>query len=270
MSNSTIQPTLAFFGATGGCTNAVLVHALRNGYRCVALVRTPSKLRQQLLDQKISEGTLSSQLLIITGNAVDKNNVKAALTAGGPNTLPSTIITGLGAAPKVGWTPSKPLTFFSIDQPSICQDAARTLVDGMTEILQEQPELKAKKPSLIFVSTTGVSRGAEDVPYSMRWLYHKTLAVPHLDKRAMETVYRDHGDKNVFRAVSGIRPTLLSGEANADAGAGLNKVRAGTEDKPALGYNIKRADVGHWVFQNLIHNEQARSQWEGQMCSLTS
>jgi hypothetical protein len=270
MSTPAFQPTLAFFGATGGCANAVLVHALRNGYKCVALVRTPSKLRQLLLDQKITEEILSSQLIITSGNAIDKETVKSTLTAGGPGTLPRTIITGLGAAPKVGWTPSKPFTFFTIDQPSICQDAAKTLVDAMTEILQEQAGLQSKKPALIFVSTTGITRGVEDVPFWMRWLYHWALHVPHLDKKAMEDMYRDKGDKVVFRAVSGVRPTLLSGAVDADSGIGLEKVRAGSEDKPALGYNIKRADVGQWIFKNLVHDEQAKSKWEGQMCSLTS
>jgi len=53
--------TVAFFGATGGVTNAVLVHTLKAGYRATALVRTPQKLRDQLTAQSI-DASLSPTL----------------------------------------------------------------------------------------------------------------------------------------------------------------------------------------------------------------
>lgn len=269
-----LTPNLAFFGATGGVTNACLVQSLRAGYKCVALVRTPEKLRTQLLGQHITEDTLSSQLIITQGNATDKNAVTACLTAGGPGTLPSTIITGLGAAPKVGgWSLSNPLSFMTIDQPTICGDAAKTLVAAMTDIFAEQPNLKTSKPALVFVSTTGVTRGPEDVPAAMRTMYHSILKTPHEDKRAMENTYRENVDGppevKVFRSASGIRPTLLVGGVNADAGRGLWKVKAGTEMMPAMGYTVGRADVGHWMFEYLVKSGDAQRKWEGHMCSLT-
>lgn len=274
MSTTThIEPTIAFFGATGGVTNACLVHSLRAGHKCVALVRTPEKLRKQLQEQGVSEATLSSQLLIISGNAVDKAAVKSTLTAGGLGTLPSIIVTGLGGAPNMGgWSVRHPLRLFDLDQPTICADAARTLVDALTEIYSEQPTVATHKPSLTFVSTTGISRGPEDVPFGMRMLYHIALEIPHADKKNMENVYRDNVEQQqgaVFKVVTGMRPTLLSGGVSVDQAKGLAKVRAGTEDKPATGFRIGRADVGHWMFQNLVHDAEARRKWEGQMVSLT-
>ena len=262
MSATHIQPTIAFFGATGGVTGTCLIHTLRAGHKCVALVRTPEKLRKQLQEQGVSESTLSSQLLILPGSATDKSAVKSTLTAGGAGTLPATVITGVGAAPKFGgWR------ILTIDQPTLCGDSAQTLVEALTEVYNEQPQLANSKPSLVFVSTTGISRGVEDVPFGMRTLYHGFLHTPHLDKKLMEDTFRNSIGK--FRVFTGIRPTLLSGTTDVKDAKGLEHVKAGTEDKPATGFSIGRADVGHWMFQNLLNDAQAQQKWEGQMISLT-
>ena len=263
--------TVAFFGATGGVTGACLVHTLNAGHKAIALVRTPWKLRNQLKEQGISESTLSSQLNIVQGNATDKSAVKSTLTAGGAGTLPAMIITGLGAAPKMGWELSHPMRFITIDQPTLCGDAAHVLVDAISELYTEQPSLKTHKPSLVFVSTTGISRGPEDVPYGMRTFYHSILAVPHKDKKIMEETYRGaiEGENPLFSNVTGIRPTWLTGTMSVNDGKGLEHVKAGTEDKPEQGFSIARADVGQWMFHNLIADMSTKTRWEGQMCSLT-
>ena len=262
MSATRIEPTIAFFGATGGVTGACLVHTLRAGHKCVALVRTPDKLRKQLEEQGITEPTLSSQLLIVSGSATDKSAVKSTLTVGGAGTLPSIIITGVGAAPKFGgWR------LVTIDQPTLCGDSAKTLVEALTEVYNEQPKPTTNKPSLVFVSTTGISRGVEDVPFGMRFLYHQLLHTPHLDKKQMEDTFRD--STGTFKSLTGIRPTLLSGTTDVKDVKGLEFVKAGTEDKPATGFSIGRADVGHWMFENLLNDAGAQKKWEGQMISLT-
>ncbi len=89
----------------------------------------------------------------------------------------------------------------------------------------------------------------------------------------MENVYRGEMEKgqqeSVFRNIVGIRPTLLAGTVSYTDAAGLEGVKVGTESKPALGYSIKRADVGHWVFENVI-SDKGKGKWEGEMVSLTS
>jgi hypothetical protein len=106
----------------------------------------------------------------------------------------------------------------------------------------------------------------------MRWLYHIALAVPHEDKRKMEDLYRGDAESadSLFRNVIGIRPTLLAGKADYRDAAGLAKVKYGFEDKPQMGYTIKRADVGHWVFENVISETSRRAEIEGQMVSLAT
>lgn len=266
------QRPVLILGATGGCANAALVHTLRASIPCVALARTPSKLVAQLEAQSLTPAQLAN-LTTIQGNALSLSDVKAALLAH-PSTLPTTVVTGLGGSPKLQFTLSNPLNITALDDPHVCATAARTLVAALREIYAAQPALRTQKPSVVFVSTTGISRGAEDVPFAMRFLYHQMLAVPHVDKREMEDVLRAEGaDSNgegVFRAVSGVRPTLLAGAVDVSTGLGWEKLRAGTETAPALGYTIRRADVGEWIFVNLVRNGEGKKQWEGEMVSLTS
>lgn len=265
------KPTIAFFGATGACTNACLVHTLQAGYSAVALARTPSKLKGQLLAQGLSEDTLSRQLIIIQGDALDVAAVKSTLTAGGG--LVTTIVSGLGGAPKLTFHFARPLQIFTLDNPTICATATQTLLKALQEIYGEEPALAASKPVATFISTTGVTTGPADVPFWMRFFYHQVLTIPHKDKKNMEALYRQNmaetdSSKRLFQSTVNVRPTLLTGSENVSEGIGLDKIRVGREANPALGYAIRKADVGHWIFENVIKN--GAQGWEGEMVTLTS
>jgi NAD(P)H-binding len=272
--SSNPTPKVAFFGATGGCTLSCLTHTLRTGINSVALARTPSKLTSLLKSQGLDDATIAAHLTIVQGNAHDLAAVKQTLTAGGAGSLVDLIVVGLGAAAVLKFSLKAPLQPFTLDDVHVCENAAKTLVTALREISTEQPALKAQQPLVCFISSTGVTRGPEDVPFWMRFLYRHVLAIPHADKKKMENVYRDNvdgkdGNEKVFRNVIGIRPTLLTGSTDVNDGAGVGKVRAGTEKKPAIGYTIKKADVGEWIFKNVVEDTERR-RWEGEMVSLTS
>ncbi|RMZ79533.1 hypothetical protein DV737_g3372, partial [Chaetothyriales sp. CBS 132003] len=258
---SVSHSTIAFIGATGGCANTCLIHALRDGNSCIALARTPDKLRRQLEEQGVPESLIASRLTIVQGNATQVEDIKKTLVDCSGK-LVDTIVSGLGGSPILHFDWCHPLQIASLDNPAVCETAAATLINALTALYHDQPALKATKPALVFVSTTGISRGPEDVPFWIRFLYHQVLTIPHVDKRKMEDRFR--GDNHVFRAVTAIRPTLLAGTVNVDDALGLDRVRAGTESRPALGYNIKRADVGHWMYANTIRPGHAKTRWEGQ------
>lgn len=271
--------TIVFIGSTGGCTNACLTHALRAGHRCVALVRTPEKLVKKLTtDQDLDEKLISSNLVTVTGNAKSVADLKTALLAASPNgtSLPDTIVSGLGATGALKWEFCKPLEIIKADDPTLCRDSAAALIQALREVRAENPAMsEAAKPRLAFVSTTGVTRGPEDVPFSMRFMYHQMLAEPHKDKKAMEDVFRADAEipdekGRTFASVSCVRPTLLAGTGNTAEGKGLDKVKAGTEMKPELGYQITRGDVGGWMYANLVAEGPGRNRWQGNMCSLTT
>ncbi|KIW73617.1 hypothetical protein PV04_01720 [Phialophora macrospora] len=279
------SPTVAFFGATGGVANGILIHTLLAGHQAIALVRTPQKLRDQLLRQDLSPDLLDN-LTIVQGNALDVAAVKRALTARGPHTLPSVIVTGLGGAPAFKFQWRRPFQFATLDDPHVCATAATTLTTALDEIYAEgggasAPETQQQvRPLLTFISTTGISRGPEDVPFWIRFLYHQMLTIPHVDKKQMEDIYRADADANadhrLFRAIVGVRPTLLTPLDNSPADyrdvVGLEKIRAGTEQKPAVGYSVKRGDVAQWVWEFVVKEavEGRTGKWEGEMVSLTS
>lgn len=130
-----------------------------------------------------------------------------------------------------------------------------TLVTALSEL---QP---ARKPLLLVVSTTGIGT-KRDVPWLFYPLYHVFLAVPHKDKVVMESLVKnavnDHptkpDNKNRGGAIGGfviVRASLLvDGER-----LGLQTIREGKEsDKPAIGYTIRRSDVGNWLFERCIRD----------------
>lgn len=257
-------PSISFFGATGGCVSSCLVHTLQAGYTVSALARTPSKLRAQLLSQGIAESTLTTNLVITQGSATDATAIKDTLTARRGDGSPTPIIvSGIGGTPTFQWSLITPVT---LTDPKICQNSASVLVQALRDLEYSVQQ----KPLLAFVSTTGISqpRGPEDVPFLYRFLYHYMLKVPHVDKRVAEEILRgETRESGVFRSVVGVRPTLLAGGVDVNDARGLEKVRVGTERNPAVGYTIKRADVGEWISRECV--EKRGAGYGTEMVSLT-
>jgi putative NADH-flavin reductase len=67
---------LAFFGATGGCAGSCLAAALKGGYICTALARTPSKLENVLLSRGVDKTIMASNLKVVCGDVRDIEAVK--------------------------------------------------------------------------------------------------------------------------------------------------------------------------------------------------
>lgn len=263
---SSSNQLIAFLGATGGCCANALACTLREGRSAVALARTPDKLTNLLLkEHSIPQSTLDAHLTIVRGSATDVSAVKALLAHG-----PATVVSGVGAAPALRANPLRPV---GADQPTLCADAVATIVAALRELAAEGK--LAVKPHLVVISSTGVG-GTKDVPLALRPLYRWVLAEPHADKRAMETATAEAAlaaDSPLAGFVV-LRPTLLlDGKAK-----GVAKVRVGWERHavderaagpgPAVGYSITRADVGGWIFEELIKGNV--EEWDGRCVSLTS
>ncbi|KAK9323501.1 hypothetical protein V1517DRAFT_320006 [Lipomyces orientalis] len=260
--------TIAIFGATGGCANATLVRSLLAGYDVSALARTPAKLTSQLLAQGLPQETLDQHLTIVQGDATNVEDVKRALLLDGK--LVSFIVSGLGGKPVLQKSLRTPVT---LDNPHIGAIYAETFLNALREICAENPSAAATKPLLAYVSTTGISNGPEDVPFWFRFLYHIVLAVPHVDKRKMESIFMSHmaqpeASERLLRGVVGVRASLLTGGIDYKSGKGWKTLRVGTEEKPAVGYTIARADVGEWIFEEVVKEDGG--EWVGNSVTLTS
>ena len=267
------QPSVAFFGSTGGCTNACLVHTLRAGLHASALARTPAKLQKQLIAQGLSEETLSRQLTLVQGDALDKEAVKRTLKPDSDGQLVSKIVTGLGGSGRMVFNFWRPLQFVSLDNPTICASAAETLITSLQELYASNPSTAASKPLVTFISSAGVTSGPPDLPFWVRFLYGQMLAVPWADKKKMENVYgrnmtEQNAGRRVFRNIIGIRPQHLTGGESVNDGVGQDKIRSGKQQSPAIGYSVRKADVGHWMFENIV--KDGAKGWEGEMVTLTN
>lgn len=269
---STPTQSIAFFGATGGCTNACLVHTLNAGLHATALARTPSKLTDMLHVQGISQATIDSQLTIIKGDIADIAAIKNVLLSIKDNdaVIASQIISGIGGTPQMQWSLRRPVT---IDNPEICATATKNIMQALREIYAAHPSTTQHKPSITVISTTGVSDVREDVPFGFRFLYHVMLADPHKDKKEMERLITENTTDpsdatRVFKGAIAVRPSLLTGDQDIKGGKGWQKLRVGQEDKPAIGYTVHRADVGEWIFEQIIKSNG--SSRFGQKITLTN
>ncbi|KAA8651636.1 hypothetical protein EYZ11_004888 [Aspergillus tanneri] len=246
--------SIAFFGATGGCTLACLIPSLEAGHRCSALVRSPQKLKDLL------PATLASaaNLRIIQGSIADAPAVQDTLSTP-EGYLVDLIVCGIGGQIRFD-NPLRP----TLDNPHICQEAMRAILDATRTVGARTATPSDRKPHLVVVSTTGISR-TRDIPLAMIPLYHWLLKVPHEDKKVMETLVRQETEKDdPDRAISDytiVRPSLLTdGEQQ-----GVEKLRVGDDSHPAVGYVISRADVGGWMFASLVQERRYRG-----VVSLTS
>ncbi|KAI1318397.1 hypothetical protein EDD11_006735 [Mortierella claussenii] len=273
MSSLTSSKFIAFFGATGGCTNACLAHTLNAGYHATALARTPSKLVDMLHAQGISQATLDAQLTIVKGHIADMAAIKSVLLFSNKDnhvTIASQIISGIGGTPQMGWSLKRPVT---IDNPEVCATTTKNIVQALQEIYVQHPSSTQEKPSITVISTTGISDICEDAPFGFRTLYHVILADPHKDKKEMErlvTAYATDADgpARVFRGAIVVRPSLLIGDQNVKNGQGWQKLKVGEESKPAVGYTVYRADVGEWIFEQVIRSDDDKRHF-GKRITLT-
>ncbi|KAK2855581.1 hypothetical protein FQN49_005045 [Arthroderma sp. PD_2] len=263
---------VAFIGSTGGCANSCLAHTLKGGYNVVALARTPSKLTDQLKVQGIEQNVIDGQLTIVQGDVNDIEAVKRTVAPASNNgNLVPTIISGIGSSPKLQASIWQPVT---LNDPNTCEKATNNIISVVREVQSaaEKAGQPKTQPFFTVVSTTGISK-TEDVPLAFRAMYHYFLAVPHKDKLKMEeSLFDSVADPVVsaraFRGVMAVRPSLLTGDYNIATGKGWKTLRVGTDAKPAMGYTIQRADVGEWIYHEVVANRGEN--YTNQKVSLTS
>lgn len=250
--------TLAFFGATGGCAGYTLANALNAGYTCTALVRSPEKLTASLEAKKVTAEIIAKHLTIIKGNAYEPADVRKTIA---PNDTPvEIIISGIGGAPVMQRSIKKPIV---LDQPTICQDVGGVILKVARELASE------KKPLFVNFSTTGIPSAGKpwDVPMMMTWIYKYTLVDPHEDKaRLQEAIAADIKSPGTgIGAYINVKASLL---LDGD-GKGLEKVRVGTEDRPAIGYTIQRGDVGKFTFERIVAAAEINPEWLNNSITIT-
>ncbi|KAK4630954.1 Reductase pytE [Fulvia fulva] len=254
--------TLAFFGAGGDCAGYCLANSLKAGYTCRALARAPSKLLDSLKKKGVPQATIDTNLTIIQGDVKNLDNVKSTLqTASG---LPvEVIISGIGGTPNFQVSLTQPL---GMTEPNICNSAGSTILRAASEPHLQHTE--HSKPLLVNISTTGIpAPGAPwDVPCALSPLYRWGLHVPHEDKAKLEEKLREEVRLSScgIKGYVNIKPSLLfDGESK-----GLQAVKQGVDEKPAIGNSIHRQDVGLFIFEHFVKGEVV-DEWINKSLTIT-
>lgn len=258
------------------------------------MVRTPSKLTDMLKKNEVPAELISKHLTIVQGNSKDSVKVSEALKVN--NVVADFILSGVGGVPVFKPNPLRP----TLDDPTICQDTVSTILKALRE-LQSDPdsnsnsnsnsnssqdkiindnnknkEKKKKKPTLVVISTTGISDSGRDVPLAMLPLYHWLLPIPHKDKKMMEKllIEESSSSSSAIENFVAVRPSLLTNGRPVGFGAiraGLFDRQGKNFDSSAIGYSISRADVGGWIFEGLVEDKAGKkTTYLNQFVSITS
>ncbi|KAF4953243.1 hypothetical protein FSARC_12437 [Fusarium sarcochroum] len=266
------KPTIACFGATGGCVAAALASAIKVGHHCTALARTPEKLRHILTsDHGVSPTSIDQYLTVHQGDVKDPSVVaKALVNPTDESLVVDFILSGVGAYPTFQWSIKRP---FPLTDPTICEDAIETIYTALSDLSARgvTSGSTGQKPLLVVVSTAGCGRN-RGIPLSIYLQYHYFLGGPLADKKRMEEVVMGDKGKHIRDFVI-MRPLVLTdGEAKGDGqlrmgwewGIDGGKDKA-EEPGPAIGYYVSRKDVGKWTFDKVV----AQGGWEGKCVYLT-
>lgn len=231
-----------------------------------------------LKKMEISAELVSRHLTIVQGNSKDPVKVTEALKVN--NVVADMILSGVGGVPVFKPNPLRP----TLDDPTICQDTVSTILKALRELhsnSESSQDKKKKKPTLVVISTTGISDAGRDVPFAMLPLYHWLLPIPHKDKKMMEQLLveeiKGDDDNDASSAIENfvaVRPSLLT---NGRA-LGFRAIRTGVIDSKgklnnsaAIGYTISRADVGGWIFEGLVEDKAGKkSTYLNQFVGITS
>ncbi|KAH7361500.1 hypothetical protein B0T11DRAFT_279066 [Plectosphaerella cucumerina] len=229
--------TIVFIGASGGCGLAALRKALQHSDStiCIALCRNPSKLTD------VFPPSSHPNLVVKQGNAHSVEDIKSVLiNPSDPTQLVDALCFTIGS----------PMNFskLSTEDPHVCERGISTVLRALSDLRSTGA---VGKPHICAVSTTDIT-AKRDVPLLMLPFYHYVLGVPHKDKAAMEEGLRvavGEGEE-----VTIVRPSLLTDgeETGAEVRVGVDDVRTGERESEAVGYTIGRADVGKWMWENVL------------------
>lgn len=243
--------TILFLGATGGSGFSVLRRSIAAGHSCIALCRTPSRLSDKLPESQRN----APNLRIEQGNVVDQDALARCLVRpDSPASLVDAVVFTIGGA----------FSFSNMgnDQPHVCEDGMKALVAALSQARSTAGATGS--PTIIAVSTTGMSAHGRDYPASLWPIYGLMLKQPHRDKTAMEALMVASGEPFTI-----VRASLLTDgdESNKPIRVGVEDPKARKLESKEVGYIISREDVGKWIFDSLLAGDGRK--WKDKVVSIT-
>ncbi|EWG53478.1 hypothetical protein FVEG_11903 [Fusarium verticillioides 7600] len=260
------KPTIACFGATGGCVATALESALREGFYCTAFVRNPDKLRNVLITQKgIPSDIVDRYLTVHRGDVKDPTAVAQALVSPtNAKFVVDFILSGVGSRPRFDWSITRPLP---LQDRTICEDTIKVIYTALSNLSASgiTGTISSQKPLLVAVSAAGCGR-KRGIPLPVYLPYHYVVGGPLADKKKMENLILEDGGRHVRDFVL-MRPLILTdGKAKGDGQLKVGWEWGVVSDEhsvkelgPKIGYLMSKEDLGKWVFDHVI----PEGGWEG-------
>jgi hypothetical protein len=210
------------------------------------VVRAPEKLTTFLETQGITSSQISSHLTMITGDIRSPSDISKVLYPTESNDPVDIIISGIGAYPVF-----KGYKFENSD-PHLCQEGIEAIVD----VLSKRPQGQ-KKPLLVTIGTTGISKLGRDTPWLMLPLYKLVLGSAHRDKELMEAAVTKafNGEGGREQSIQGftiVHASLLTYGKMLGHEHVRSEIEGDQWSGKAIGYTISRQDVGNWIFEDVI------------------
>jgi hypothetical protein len=188
------------------------------------------------------------------------------------------VISCIGFVPSMSTTSKSLNPFKNVDDLHLCRDGTKNILSAVADMKSELSisdssighngdTKEPKSPLLVVLSTTGITSVGRDIPLLVVPFY-ALLEPPHKDKREMEDLL--HSAVPSSQPWIAIRPAFLTGDGKGEPTG--KKVKVGTEkdgkhEKLAIGYTIKREDVGYWIFKEIVEGDWGR--WIGRAVTLT-
>jgi len=151
-----------------------------------------------------------------------------------------------------------------MDDPHVCERGVQALLDALQRLRKDHglEETSQGVPHIVAVSSTGLSERTRDLPWLMIPMYRLLLGTAHADKRKMEKMLIESGER--FTVVRG---SLYAGSGEGKIRVGVEDLVKGVVESTAIGYTISREDVGRWVFEEIVEGEAGK--WVGKAATIT-
>jgi hypothetical protein len=179
---------------------------------------------------------------MITGDVRSEPDVAKVLFPDDTNVPVDMIVSGIGAYPEIKWWGG-----IGSKDPKLCAEGISVILSLLSSRTQG-----LKKPLVVTIGTTGISKLGRDNPWLMVPLYKGLLGEAHRDKERMEeSVVKAFEAQKIGGYTIVHASALTSGKM-----LGVESVRSEVEGREwsgkAIGYTISRKDVGNWIFEDVV------------------
>lgn len=253
---------ILFLGATNGSGFEALLNLLqdpmKDKYNMTIVARKPLDFLAAL---ETRSGTGASALqpvdhdpvskwstkgmTVVQGDGLDGASLDRAVEAALAHGPLTTVVITLG--PEVHLNKWRPWAHPTMTIPGLCGQASKNVLGAI--------EKAGQTPYVVGISSAYLLDGWDRTPYVLRPLCSWMLHEPHKDKERMEQEIRASGLEWTL-----VRPAFMMN------GSPTEQYR--TSEILPRAYTIRRSDIGHFMYQEILGGPQDKGQWKNKVVEI--